>query len=81
MIEQRSASDADEAEAFKKVVEQTASAEAILAVHNAQNQAAKMTSISLNGSVGKLEEQPPQLPYPESSQLYKVHHISEMSCF
>lgn len=77
MIEHRSASDADEAEAFKKVVEETASAEAILAVHNAQNQAAKMTSISLNGSVGKLEEPTPQLPhYLESSQLHKVHNAS-----
>lgn len=37
-------------------MEQTASAEALLAVHNAQNNAAKMTSISLNGSTGKLDE-------------------------
>ena len=55
-IDNQSISEADEAEAFKKAVEQTASAEALLAVHNAQNNAAKMTSISLNGSTGKLDE-------------------------
>lgn len=54
--ENQSVSEADEAEAFKKVVERTASAEALLAVHNAQNPAGKMTSISLNGSVGRMEE-------------------------
>lgn len=62
-MEHRSASEADEAEAFKKVVEQTASAEAILAVHNAQNPGAKMTSISLNGSVGRIDE-PAQYMHP-----------------
>ena len=49
-------SEAEDHEVFKKVVEQTASAEALLAVHNAQNMSAKMTSISLNGTASRIEE-------------------------
>lgn len=53
----QSVSEADDHEVFKKVVEQTASAEALLAVHNAQNMASKMTSISLNGTASRIEEE------------------------
>lgn len=53
-----SVSEADDAEIFKKVVEQTASAEALLAVHNAQNMASKMTSISINGAASRIEDAP-----------------------
>jgi hypothetical protein len=51
-----SVSEADDAEVFKKVVEQTASAEALLAVHNAQNMASKMTSISINGAASRIDD-------------------------
>lgn len=53
-----SVSEADDAEVFKKVVEQTASAEALLAVHNSQNMASKMTSISINGAASRIDDVP-----------------------